>query len=67
MRSELLSDALTMIRARGFEPRVARNRHWKVSWIDRRGRTRLLVIAFSPSDHRARVKSRAVLRRLLTS
>jgi hypothetical protein len=53
MKNELLSEALTMIRAHGFKPNVARNRHWKVSWVDQQGRTRLLVIAFSPSDRRA--------------
>jgi len=67
MKHELLDDALTMVRAAGFEPSVERNRHWKVSWTDQRGRVRLLVIAYSPSDWRARVKSRAVLRRLLAS
>jgi hypothetical protein len=67
MRNELLSDALTMIRSRGFKPHVTHNRHWKVSWVDRCGHRRLLVIAFSPSDRRARMQSRAVLRRLLAS
>ncbi len=67
MRHELLTEALAMIRARGFKPKVARNRHWKVSWLDQQGRTRVLVVAFSPSDYRARTKSRAVLRRLLAT
>jgi hypothetical protein len=67
MKNELLEEALTMIRAHGFEPYITRNRHWKVSWIDQRGRTRLLVISFSPSDHRVRTQSPAVLRRLLAS
>jgi hypothetical protein len=67
MKNELLEDALTMIRAHGFEPYIVRNRHWKVSWIDQQGRMRLLVVSFSPSDHRARTQSRAVLRRLLAS
>jgi hypothetical protein len=67
MRNELLEEALTMIRAAGFEPIVTRNRHWKVSWIDQRGRTHLLIIALTPSDRRARVQSRTVLRRLLVS
>jgi hypothetical protein len=67
MKNELLDKALTTIRAAGFEPDVVRNRHWKVRWTDRRGRTRLLVIASSPSDRRAQAESRAALRRLLTS
>jgi hypothetical protein len=65
MRHELLDEALTTIRAAGFVPSVARNKHFKVSWTDQQGRTRLLVIAFSPSDYRPRAKSGAVLRRLL--
>jgi hypothetical protein len=63
----MLDEALTTIRAAGFEPNVARNRHWKVSWTDGRGRTRILVIAFTPSNRRARAQSRSILRRLLTS
>jgi hypothetical protein len=65
VKNEILEDALTAIRAAGFEPEIARNRHWKVSWTDRRGRTRTLIVSFSPSSFRARVQSRAILRRLL--
>jgi len=67
MKHEILEEALTAIRAAGFDPSVVRNRHWKVTWIDLRGRKQVLIVAFSPSDHRARVQSRALLRRLLTS
>jgi hypothetical protein len=67
MRNELLTEALATIRAHGFEPNVTRKRHWKVSWTNQQGRTRLLVISFTPRGHRARTQSRAVLRRLLTS
>jgi hypothetical protein len=67
MRHDLLDEALTAIRAAGCRPEVVRNRHFKIRWTDRRGRRRCLVVAFTPSDHRARLKSRAVLRRLLTS
>ena len=67
MKNELLNEALNMIRARGYMPNVVRNRHWKVSWVDQQGRTRILVIAPSPSNYRARTQSRAILRRLLTS
>jgi len=65
MKNELLADALTMLRQAGIEPRVTRNKHWKLSWVDRNGRTRLLIVAFSPSHYRARAESRATLRRLL--
>jgi hypothetical protein len=65
MKNELLNEALGMIRTAGFRPRVVRNRHWKVSWVDRRGHTGHLVIVFSPRDRRARTQWRAVLRRLL--
>ena len=65
MRNDLLDEAVEMIRAAGFEPCVVRNRHWKVQWADQQGRRQCLVVAFSPSDRRARLQSRAVLRRLL--
>jgi hypothetical protein len=67
MRNELLDEAVEMIRAAGFEPRIVRSRHWKISWIDQQGRTRLLVIAFTPGKRQARTQSRAILRRLLVS
>jgi hypothetical protein len=67
MKHEILEEALTAIRAAGFEPRLVRNRHYKVSWIDRRGRKQTLIVSFSPSDYRTRAQSRALLRRLLTS
>jgi hypothetical protein len=65
MKHEILEEALSTIRAAGFEPSIVRNRHWKISWIDRRGRKQVLTVAASPSDYRARVQSRALLRRLL--
>jgi hypothetical protein len=52
--NELLDEALAMIRAAAFEPNIARSRHWKISWVDRRGRTRLLVVAFTPGGRKAR-------------
>jgi hypothetical protein len=67
MRNELLEEALVTLRHAGFEPRVVRNRHWKITWIDQRGRTRVLVVAFTPSNRRARLQSRNTLRRLLAS
>ena len=48
MRNELLDKALAMIHAAGFEPNIVRSRHWKISWVDRQGRTRLLVVAYTP-------------------
>jgi hypothetical protein len=38
--------------------------HYKVSWVVA-GRRHLLVLARSPSDHRAQANSRSLLRRLL--
>jgi hypothetical protein len=65
MKHELLEDALIILRQAGIEPRVIRGRHWKISWLDEGGRTRLLVVSFSPGTRNARAKSRATLRRLL--
>jgi hypothetical protein len=67
MRNELLDEALATIRAAGFEPNIVRSRHWKIRWVDRQGRTRLLVVAFTPGGRKARMQSRAILRRLLAS
>jgi hypothetical protein len=67
MRNELLEEALSTFRQAGFEPRVVRNRHWKVTWTDQYGRTRMLIVAFTPSNRRARLQSRNTLRRLLAS
>ncbi len=65
MRNDLLDDAVEMIRAAGFESRVVCNRHWKICWTDQQGHRHCLVVAVSPSDRRAKLQSRAVLRRLL--
>ena len=65
MKNDLLADALATLRRAGIEPRLTQSRHWKLTWIDQRGRTRLLVVSFSPGDRRARARSRATLRRLL--
>jgi hypothetical protein len=65
MRNDLLDDAVEMIRAAGFEPRVVRNKHVKIFWMDEQGRRHCLVLSASPSDWHARTQSRAVLRRLL--
>jgi hypothetical protein len=64
-KNEAPDEAIKMIRAAGFKPHVTRNRHVKIGWLDECGQSQLLVIAFSPSDWRARRQSRAMLRRLL--
>jgi hypothetical protein len=65
MKNDLLDDALEMIRAAGFVPRVTNGNHHKVAWTDQRSRRHCLVVSVSPSDRRARTQSRSVLRRLL--
>jgi len=65
--NELVRDAVTMIGEHGFVPTVTNGgKHIKVSWFNQ-GRRYLLVISQSPSGQHARLKSRAVLRRLLRS
>jgi hypothetical protein len=62
---ELLADALGLLHAHGFVPRIQENgKHIKVRWSDA-GRRYTLVLSRSPSDGRARQESRATLRRLL--
>jgi len=62
---ELIRDAVEMLAARGFIPTVSNGgKHIKVCWFDH-GRRYTLLISRSPSDHRARLQSRTVLRRLL--
>jgi hypothetical protein len=61
----LVLDALAMLAKRGFVPLVGkRGKHVKIRWVDA-GRVYVLVVARTPSDHRSRLNSRAVLRRLL--
>jgi hypothetical protein len=65
--SELVRDAVTMLRDRGFTPIVSNGgRHLRVCWFDG-GRRYTLFIPASPGDVRARLNSRAVLRRILRS
>ena len=63
---ELVADALALLHAHGFVPRVQESggRHIKVRWNDA-GQRFTLVISRSPGNHRARQDSRATLRRLL--
>jgi hypothetical protein len=65
MRNDLLNDALATIRDAGFEAHVVRNRHNKIYWTDEQGRRHCLVVSVTPSDWRARLRSRSILRRLL--
>jgi hypothetical protein len=65
MKNETLKEAIEMIRAAGFKRRAIRTRRWKTYWVDRYGRHRRLVMPVTPSDWRASLNSRAMLRRLL--
>jgi hypothetical protein len=63
---ELVADALALLHAHGFAPRIQENGgcHIKIRWLNAKRRY-TLVISRSPSDGRARQESRATLRRLL--
>jgi hypothetical protein len=62
---ELVADAVGLLREHGFVPTVSNGgKHLKVQWFDH-GRRYTLVISQSPSGQHARLKSRAVLRRIL--
>jgi hypothetical protein len=64
-REELIADALALLHAHGFVPRIQENgRHIKIRWVDA-GRRYTLVISRSPGDNYARQNSRATLKRLL--
>jgi hypothetical protein len=65
MRNAPLNEAVTAIRAAGFEPHLVRNKHWKVFWLDEHGRRRCIVMADTSSDWRAQANMRSTLRRLL--
>ena len=65
--TELVDDAVTLLKSRGFVPTVSNGgRHVRVRWHDQ-GRRFTLYIPATPSDHRARLNSRAVLKRILRS
>jgi hypothetical protein len=62
---ELVHDAVSLLKSCGFTPVVSNGgRHVRVRWVDR-GRRYTLYVPSTPSDYRARLNSRAVLRRLL--
>jgi len=63
--SELVRDAVTLLRDRGFVPTVSNGgKHLKVRWADQ-GRRYTLIVPASPSGGRSRQNSRAMLRRIL--
>jgi hypothetical protein len=62
---ELIADALALLHAHGFVPRIQENgKHIKVRWFDA-GRRYTLIISRSPGDSHARQASRATLKRIL--
>jgi hypothetical protein len=64
--AELVADALETLRAAGAKPSVRNGgKHIKISWVDRHGHRRLLIVPCTPSDWRTRANTRALLRRLL--
>jgi hypothetical protein len=64
-RNDLIDDAIEMLTTSGLNPTViAGGKHWKIKWVNR-GRACTLVISRSPSNGRARQKSRSLLKRLL--
>jgi hypothetical protein len=65
-RNPLVRDALALLARHGFAATVSNGKHLKVRWSDS-GRRFTLIIPRTPSEHRARLNSRAVLRRLLRS
>lgn len=63
--NDLVRDAVAMLKGHGFTPTVTNGgRHLRVRWFDGSRRFTLYVPS-TPSDHRARLNSRAVLRRIL--
>jgi hypothetical protein len=62
---ELVDDAVRLLRDHGFTPAVSNGgKHTRVRWFDG-GRRYTLYVPASPSDHRARLNSKAVLKRIL--
>ena len=63
--NDLVRDAVAMLSTRGLVPTVSNGgKHLKLRWFDQ-GRRYTLIVSVTPSDHRARLKSRAILRRIL--
>jgi hypothetical protein len=62
---ELVDDAVALLRDHGFDPVISNGgRHLRIRWFDR-GRRYTLYVPSTPSDKRARLNSRAALRRIL--
>jgi hypothetical protein len=62
----MVRDALALLAEHGYAADVTNGgKHLKVKWIDQAGHPRLLVVARSPSDRKAHLRSLAVLRRRL--
>jgi hypothetical protein len=65
--SELVRDAVALLQDHGFAATVSNGgKHVRVRWLDQ-GRRYTLYVPSTPSDHRARLNSRAVLKRILRS
>jgi hypothetical protein len=63
--NDLIREAVETLIAHGFDPTVSNGgKRLKISWAAAHHR-RVLIISRSPSDWRARLNSRAILRRLL--
>jgi hypothetical protein len=62
---QIVREAIVALAARGHVADVdLGNGHYKVRWFAD-GRSRMVVISRSPSDHRTRANARATLKRLL--
>jgi hypothetical protein len=65
LANEMVNEAVGILFTHGFTPTVSNGgKHFKVRWFDH-GRRFTLIISRTPSDQRARLRSRTILRRLL--
>jgi hypothetical protein len=65
--NEIIRDTISALRDAGFRPTIEGGKHFKVRWSDHTGRPRMLIVSRSPSDFRAKIQNRMMLRRLLRS
>jgi excinuclease UvrABC helicase subunit UvrB len=63
-RNEVLSQAIRILTEHGFMPVIEQGRHIKVRWFDGE-RQQQLIVPCTPSDHRALLNSRSVLKRII--
>jgi hypothetical protein len=63
--NQLLRETLATLRNAGFEPRVERRRHVKVSFVDAQQRKCVVILSCSPSNRHAAKRNRSLLRRIL--